>query len=66
MERLEPWGEKRADYRAARIIEAVYQSQGAKTEFQEILKRFDFEPKISDEDRDAEVLEAAVKMNRKS
>jgi len=44
LERIEPWGEKRADYRAARICEAIIVAQGGKMKFADIIKMFDFEP----------------------
>lgn len=62
LEGIEPWGEKRADYRAARIVEAICHSQGAKMEFRDILKMFDFDPKPPDEECDEEVLESAAQI----
>ena len=41
-------------------------AQGAKVEFREILKMFDFDPKAADEARDEEVLDAAARVNLKS
>ena len=41
MESIEPWGERRADYRAARIIEAIYLANGCKPDIKKIMAMFD-------------------------
>lgn len=41
MEGIEPWGERRADYRAARIIEAIYLAAGGKPDIRKIMAMFD-------------------------
>jgi len=58
LERIEPWGPRRDDYRAARIIEAIHAAGGAHVSFREILAMFDFDLKEPhSEEQDAEVLE---------
>jgi len=46
LEGIEPWGERRADYRAARIIEAIYLANGCKPDLRKIMAMFN-----SDTDR---------------
>lgn len=52
LERIDPWGQRRADYRAARIIQAICGIMAKRApRLTEILKMFDFvtEPQSDEE-----------------
>jgi hypothetical protein len=62
LETIEPWGEKRADFRAARICETIARANGSKADFDRFLKLFDFEPRKEQTPQESEeILEAAAK-----
>jgi len=56
LERIDPWGRRRADLHTARIIEAILIAAGGKPRFKEILEMFDFEPKATQSDEDIAAL----------
>ena len=54
LETVEPWGEKRADYRAAvicwTICSANWSGRGRRPQLKDFLKYFDFEPEQERDD----------------
>lgn len=59
LEGIEPWGERRADYRAAVIcwvIASYLSSKGRRPRFGEILKLFDFEKPREQSDEELNLL----------
>ena len=53
LEYIDPWGPKRSDYQAARIVWAVANVMGGKMQFKKVLQMFDFGDE--DEQTDEEV-----------
>ena len=60
LESIEPWGERRADIRAARLCETIIRSNGGKATFKELLAMFEFERHQQTEAEADEILEAAA------
>jgi len=58
LESIEPWGERRADYRAVRIIEAIYLANGCQPDLKKIMAMF--ESDIHTQELDDEQFERAL------
>ena len=60
MEQIEPWGEKRADYRAAVVCWVIaswnYGGKGRRPQLKDYLKLFDFETKAEQTDEELAAL----------
>lgn len=54
LEIIDPWGPKRADYQAARIVWAIANVFGGKMSFKKILKLFNFAEVTEQTDKEIE------------